>query len=158
MAITTERMLPVRGWKRLFIHQKVAVHGCDAGRLGWETSGHPGMRLGAGAPPMLVKNLQQNYVICSNRESPQGPSRQPRCYPPAPAPAVPLVPPCQPGFTGEPQGRRRLLARSGWRVSARPLGTAKTLERCGECLTKHLRFGVSKYGEHMFPHVPASPV
>lgn len=42
VAITAEEMLPVRSWNQLFVHQKVRVHRRDVGRVGWETSGHPG--------------------------------------------------------------------------------------------------------------------
>lgn len=54
VAITAEQMLLTRSQNQLFIQQKVSFHGCDVGRLGWETSAQPGMlargRLGTWSP------------------------------------------------------------------------------------------------------------
>lgn len=118
MAITAEQMLPTRSQNQLFIQQKASVHGCDVGRLGWETSAQPGMlapgRLAPGALTTLIKTCDKFMSSAQTTNCPgdhPGPSRPLCCSPSALALTIPSVL-LQPGFAGPPQRVRHLLTRA----------------------------------------------
>lgn len=96
MAITAEQMLLTRSQNQLFIQQKVPFHGCDVGRLGWETSAQPGMlargRLGPGALTMLIKTCDKFMSSAQTADCPgahPGPRRLLCSSPSAPALTIP---------------------------------------------------------------------
>lgn len=62
-------------------------------------------------------------------------------------PPQPLPSPFQHGLATAPQRIQHLLTWAGLEVQ--PLETAKMPEKYKKCLTKHLRVGVLRYGEHI---------
>lgn len=148
MAITAEQMLPTRSQNQLFIQQKISVHGCDVGRLSWETSAQPGRlargRLGPGALTMLIKTCDK---FMSSAQTTDCPGDHQGCHAFAlTIPAVLLQPRLH-------RGSNTCWHGPGWRFSH--LGTAKMPKKYKKCSTKHRRVGVLRCSEHISqcPHI-----
>lgn len=105
MAITAKQMLPVRSQNQLSIRQQVTVHRCDVGRLGWETSGQPGMaargHTGSCGPNDADQKPTTNLRPLLKLRITPGTTLVRRGKPAVTLLAIPFVPP-QPGLARAP--------------------------------------------------------